>query len=226
MNLDSPHPIEIAGLMRELAARLLDTPDVGHAVHDIVTTVHDTLSVPCGVSLWGVSHPAGLAARPSALVALNRAELRAGDGPGLVAIRLREPVACFDVAADRRWPDWRREALRHGVRSALISPIDVGRDTVATLSLYATEAGGVDTTAEVLARVLAEHSGLLLAHLLRQRDGAAIGDPPVLHRASGVIMAQWGCAEVEARSILEAASAALAIPLAELAERLVTAADR
>jgi hypothetical protein len=220
MNWNSLHPVEIAGLLRELAVKLLDAPDLGRALDDAAATVHETLGVPCGLSVWGVSHRAELAARPSGLVALSRAELRAGDGPGLAAIRLRETITTDDLWVERRWPEWRRTALRHGLRSALVTPIDVGSDGVALLSLYATTADGIDPAAEATARLLAEHTGLLLMHLLSRRRNA---DLPVMHRASGIIMARWGCPEDDARAILAATSAALAIPLTELVERLVTA---
>jgi GAF domain-containing protein len=226
MNWAEPHPIEVAGLLRELAVKLLDARDLDQALDDVAATVHATLGVPCGISVWGVNHPACPAARPAAFVVLSETELLAGDGPGLTAIQHRDVVACGDLAVEQRWPDWRRQALRHGLRSVLIIPLDVDGDTVASLSLYATEPHGIDAATETIARVLAEHIGLLLRHLMRRRREEGPSDLPVLHRASGVIMAQWGCAEDEARAILTATSAALAIPLTELATRLVTAVQR
>lgn len=131
--------------------------------------MHAALSMPCGLALWGVRHGAALAARPDELAGLSEAEFRAGDGPGLTAIRLRQPVSCPDLAADARGPAWRRQVLRHGVRSALVVPMDVGRDTVATLSLYLDTATDLPAYAQVTAHVLAEHSGLFPGRLLRRR---------------------------------------------------------
>lgn len=226
MKWADPHPIEVAGLLRELAVKLLDADDLDQALDEVAATVHATLGVPCGISVWGVNHPAHPAARPAALVALSETELRAGDGPGLTAIQRRDVVACDDLAVERRWPDWRRQAWQDGLRSMLISPLDVDGDTVATLSLYATEPYGIDAATQTIARVLAEHIGLLLRHLLRRRREEDPVGLPVLHQASGVIMARLGCPEDEARAILTATSAALSIPLTELATRLVTALQR
>ncbi|MFI5843486.1 GAF and ANTAR domain-containing protein [Catenuloplanes sp. NPDC051500] len=224
MDWHTPHPMEIAGLMRELAATLLGAQDPGQALEALATTVHQTLSVPCSVALWGVSHPAVIAARPRDLAVLSEIQFQNGDGPGITAIQLRDTVACRDLTTDGRWPAWRREALRHGVRSVLAVPLDVDHDSVATLTMYAPAPHAIDTSLESVARLLAEHAGLLLAHLLRQKPAPVTDGDPLLHRAAGLIMARCGCPEDEARAFLAAASHSLSLPITELAERLVTAA--
>jgi AmiR/NasT family two-component response regulator len=116
----------------------------------------------------------------------------------------------------------------------LSAPVDVDDHVIGSINFYARDAKVLTGHRPLTAMLLAEHAGLLLAAVRdRARQAALAGEleetlagGEVIGQAIGVVMTQRGCPAPEALQVLRAASAALSIPLREVADRLVTSVAR
>lgn len=227
--------LETAALLRELTAGLIGSSDFDDALAQLVQTSRDAIP---GVSWSGVTvlragEPASVAASDPRLNALEEIQYGA-DGPAMTAIRRRELVLSVDLRTETRWPPWTRRALALGVRGVLSAPVDIDDHVIGSINLYAREPGVLTGRRQLTALLLAEHAALLLAAVRdRARQAALAGDldekdsgREVIGQAVGVIMTQRGCPAADALQVLRTASAALSLPLREVAERLVTSVAR
>ncbi|RIV41366.1 GAF and ANTAR domain-containing protein [Micromonospora radicis] len=242
MNLETSPPVtetlgvlETAALLRELTAGLIALDDFDQALAALVRITRAALAGVswCGFTALRAGEPAGVAASDASMSGLD--DVRYGaDTPAMDAIRRREMVGAADLAAEARWPDWTPRARELGVRGVISAPVDVDDQVVGAVNLYAGESDTLTTGHQLTAMLLAEHAGLLLAAVRdRQRraaqadarDAALLGDG-VIGQAVGVIMTQRGCPAEDALDVLRSAASSLAIPLREVAERLVSTVSR
>ncbi|WP_192772473.1 GAF and ANTAR domain-containing protein [Plantactinospora soyae] len=231
---EAPGVLETAALLREVTAGLIASSDFDTALDRLVGTVRDAIPgvTWCGVTVLRAGAPASVAASEPRLGDLD--DVRYGaDGPAMVAIRTRELVWSADLRTETRWRPWTGRAMEFGVRGVLAVPVDIDAHVVGAISLYAREPGVLTASQQLTAMLLAEHAGLLLG-AVRDRAGAdptgesdeTLSAGQVIDQAVGVIMTQRGCPATEALRVLRSASAALAIPLRDVAERLVTSVAR
>lgn len=232
---EAPGVLETAALLREVTAGLIASSDFDTALDRLVRTARDAIPgvTWCGITVLRAGAPASVAASESRLGDLD--DVRYGaDGPAMVAIRSREPAWSADLRTDTRWRPWTGRALAFGVRGVLAVPVDIDDHGVGAISLYAREAGVLTARQQLTAMLLAEHAGLLLGAVRDRSESAGPAGVPddmpspgrVIDQAVGVIMTQRGCPATEALRVLRSASAALAIPLRDVAERLVTSVAR
>jgi GAF domain-containing protein len=227
--------LETAALLRELTAGLIASSDFEEALRRLVRT--SQRAIPgvtwCGVTVLRAGAPASVVASDPGPGALD--DLQYGtDGPAMTAIRCRDLVLVSDLRTESRWPSWTRRARALGVRGVLSAPVDVDDHVLGAINLYAREPGALTVHRQITAMLLAEHAGLLLAAVrdrARQRALAGELDQTIINgeligQAIAVIMTQRGCPAPEALQVLRSASAALSIPLRDLAERLVRSAAR
>jgi GAF domain-containing protein len=232
---DVPGVRETAALLREVTAGLITGDDFDAALVRLARTIRD--AVPevswCGVTVLRCGAPASAAASEPWLRALD--EVRYGtDGPAMTAIRQRDVVWSADLRGETRWRRWTTQALALGVQGVLAVPVDVDAHVIGSINLYARDPGVLGAAQHLTAMLLAEHAGLLLGavrHRARQAEQTAdLARRPsagrLIDQALGVIMTQRGCSATEALQVLRSASAALALPLRDVAERLVTSVTR
>ncbi|MEU4567805.1 GAF and ANTAR domain-containing protein [Micromonospora sp. NPDC023956] len=242
MNLETHEPVaenlgvlEIAALLRELTAALLDIADFDEALTRLVTVAQRT--VPgvtwCGFTALRAGEPAGVAASDPRLAELD--DLGHGaESPAMSAVHRREMVLSTDLAAEERWPDWTARACALGVRSVVAAPVDIDDHVIGALNLYADAPDALTARRQLTAMLLAEHAGLLLAGVRGREQRTALTNEidetllqeGVIGQAIGVIMTQRGCPAPEALQVLRSAALALSIPLREVAERLVVTVSR
>jgi GAF domain-containing protein len=227
--------LETAALLRELTAGLITSSDFEDALERLVRT--SQRSIPgvawCGVTVLRAGAPASVVASDAESAALD--DVRYGtDGPAMTAIRCRDLVHVCDLRTESRWPAWTRRARALGVRAVLSTPVDVDDHVLGAINLYAREPGALSKHRQVTAMLLAEHAGLLLAAVrdrARQRalagelDGT-LADGELVGQAIALIMTERGCSAPEALQVLRRTSAALSIPLREVADRLVRSLAR
>ncbi|MGN9778390.1 GAF and ANTAR domain-containing protein [Micromonospora sp. H33] len=242
MNLEMREPVaetlgvlETAALLRELTAGLIGVDDFDEALAALVRIARDAVAGVswCGFTALRAGEPAGGAASDGRFAGLD--DLRHGpDSPAMEAIRRREMVVAERLGRESRWPDWTPRAREFGVRGVISAPVDVDEQVIGSLNLYAGATGALTPRHQLTAMLLAEHAGLLLA-AVRDRaraaaeagrlDATLLGDG-VVGQAVGVIMTQRGCRAEEALEVLRSAATSLAIPLREVAERLVSTVSR
>ncbi|ROT29866.1 GAF and ANTAR domain-containing protein [Micromonospora sp. HM5-17] len=230
-----PGVLETAAILREVTAGLITSDDFDGALARLARIIRDAVSEVtwCGVTVLRSGAPASVAASEPRLRALD--DVRYGtDGPAMTAIRQRELVWSADLRAETRWPCWTAQAVALGVHGVLAVPVDVDEHVIGSINLYARDPGGLGAAQQLTAMLLAEHAGLLLGAVRdRARQVELAGDLArrpsagrLIDQAIGVIMTQRGCSATEALQVLRSASAALALPLRDVAERLVTSVAR
>ncbi|WP_239159561.1 GAF and ANTAR domain-containing protein [Winogradskya humida] len=223
--VDRPHPVEVAGLLHELTARLLGAEDVPQALDRLAAFGVQALpgTLRCSVALIGEGGPPTLAASGPQAQQLDDLQYASGEGPALEAARARAVVTAQDLPTDDRWPELGECALAEGVRGVAAIPLDVPRSAVGSVSFFVQRPGGMDPEQLLTAMALVNQAEVLLAELQRRqglREGATVD------RAAGVIIAQRGCGVQEAYNVLRDTSQRLGLPREEVAERLIAAAAR
>jgi hypothetical protein len=220
-----PHPVELAGLLHELTARLLGADDVPQALDRLAAFAAGAVpgALRCSVALIGEGGPPELAASGSAAQALDDLQYAGGDGPGLEAARTRALVTAPDLQSDPRWPKLAELARAQGVHGVVAIPMDVQRSSVGALSLFVATPGGIDPELLLTAMAVVNQAEVLLGEL-RRREGLREG--ATVDRAAGVIIAQRGCGVQEAYNVLRETAQRLGLDRRTVAERLIAAAAR
>jgi hypothetical protein len=233
-SLDQPHPVELAGLLHELTALLLDAVDLQEGLTRLAAFTARSLpgTFRCSVTLIGDGTPMTMAASGRRGDELDDVQYATGQGPGLDATRTRTLVTCADLGADDRWPALSACAKRFGVGAVTSVPLDVRRHSVGALNLYAAES--VEPSQLLTAMAVAGQSELLLAEVLRRTAQASttadlvgsLREGATVDHAIGVIVAQRGCDVGAAYAILQDTAERLDLRLDVVAERLLATASR
>lgn len=232
----TPHPVELAGLLHELTALLITAEALPEAMDRLAGFAAAAIpgTVACSVTLIGDGAPREHACSGPAAQVLDDAQFATGRGPGLDAARTRTVVTCPDLATDGRWPELARCAGPAGVYAVAALPLDVQRSTVGALTLFAAAPGGIDPSALIIAMAVVGQAEVLLAALLRrtERDAttadlvASLTSGATVDHAVGVIVAQRGCAVRDAYTVLHDTAQRLGLRPHEVADRLVQTAAR
>lgn len=164
----------------------------------------------------------------SELIAVAARERDLREGPSSQALATGLPVAVADVMRDTRWPRYAAAAVRHGVRSVLIVPVQV-EGGVVLLGLYGVRPG-VFAGQETLTDLLREQVSVVLANIWEfddVRTGAAqmreaMAGRALIDQAKGIIMQAGGCSAEEAFEELRRLSQHHQVKVADLARLLVT----
>lgn len=220
-----PHPVELAGLLHELTARLLDADGVPQALDRLAAFAAGAVAgtLRCSVALIGEGGPPVLAASGTAAQALDDLQYAGGDGPGLEAARTRSLVTAPDLQSDPRWPRLAECARAEGVHGIVAIPMDVQRSSVGALSLFVATPGGIHPELLLTAMAVVNQAEVLLGEL-RRREGLREG--ATVDRAAGVIIAQRGCGVQESYNVLRETAQRLGLDRRTVAERLIAAAAR
>ena len=220
-----PHPVELAGLLHELSARLLRADDMPHALERLATFTAEALPqvVSCSVALITEGEPLAVAASGPQARELDDAQYADGLGPGLEAARTRGLVTAQDLTADPRWPGMAEPARATGVHAVASIPLDVARSSVGSLSVYVARPSGIEPDLLLTAMAIVNQAEILLGELDRR---AALSQGATVDRAIGVIIAQRGCGVREAYDVLQETAQRLGMDRQSVAERLITAAAR
>ena len=220
-----PHPVELAGLLHELTARLLGADDVPQALDRLAAFAAATVpgALRCSVALIGEGGPPVVAAAGGAAQALDDLQYADGDGPALEAARTRTLVTAPELQSDPRWPRLAESARTEGVHGIVAIPMDVQRTSVGSLSLFVGTPGGIGPEWLLTAMAVVSQAEVLLGEL-RRREGRREG--ATVDRAAGVIIAQRGCGVQEAYEVLRDTAQRLGLDRRTVAERLIAAAAR
>jgi len=222
---DGPHPVEVAGLLHELSARLLGADDLRQALDRLA--VFAAAAIPgtlrCSVALIAEGGPLTLSASGSRAQALDDIQYASGDGPGLEAARTRAVVSVDDLPGDPRWPELAERAGEEGVLGVVSIPLDVQRSAVGSVSLFVGRPGGIGSELLLTAMALVNQAEILLGEMCRRES---LSEGAIVDRAAGVIIAQRGCGVREAYDVLRDTAQRLGLPREQVAERLIAAAAR
>ncbi len=229
-----PHPVELAGLLHELTALLLDASDPAEALLRMADLTRRAVpdAACCVAGLVGDGTPLVRAVSGEAHAALDEAQYALGQGPALDATRTRTLVTSADLAVDSRWPELTLRADEPVGVAAV--PLDVRRHSVGALTVYLDRPGPVAPGALITAMALAGQAEVVLGEVL-QRDTRerlttdqikALRAEAAVDHAVGVIIAQRGCDPTEAYAVLHETAERLDVPASVVAKRLIETAMR
>jgi GAF domain-containing protein len=219
-------------LARDLAAlgRVSDGASCESVLRGITRAV--TRGVPgcsgCTAELWREG-PMLLAASHTELIALVDRERELREGPSREAFSSGRPVLVPDTLDDGRWPRYAVTAVRCGVRSVLVLPVEAEQAAL-VLGLYGVRAGAfAGAGRDELAAVLAEQATVALANIWDYEDvltgqaqmQEALAGRSVIDQAKGIIMQTSGCSAEAAFDELRRISQRHQVKVADLARRLI-----
>jgi hypothetical protein len=130
------------GLTDDLIA-LAGTPDDDSGVPELLRSVlQHAVDLLTPVTYASITRPdkdsySTVAMTSEAALAVDEAQYAKQEGPCLDALRTAEPTAVPRIDTTMKWPDFRAEARRLGLRASLSIPLFAGRGTpIAALNLY------------------------------------------------------------------------------------------
>jgi GAF domain-containing protein len=160
---------------------------------------------------------------------IDQAQYDSGEGPCLDAFHERRVRQIQSTLTDGPWPEFRRAAAEHGIRSTLSMPLLVEKSAVGALNLYARRERAfsdddIDTAslfASQAAIVLANAQAYWDARELSSNLAEAMKNRAVIEQAKGMLMAAQTCNEDDAFQMLVRASQRENVKLREVARRIV-----
>ncbi len=233
---DDLHLVELAGLLHELTALLIEAGTVQDALDRLVGCI--ARAVPavagCSVSLVGDGMSMSTATFPACYRPLDAVQYESGLGPCLDATRTRTLVTSQDLAADDRWPPLSARAAGLGVHAVASVPLDVRRNAVGAINLFVPRRDGIDSCLLITAMAVAGQAEVLLSEMFRRAaEAEATADlvaslrrGATVDHAVGVLVAQRGCGVQEAYEVLREIAHRLNVRPLVVAERLVETAVR
>lgn len=195
---------ELGELIASLPTLLLGSDDLQTFLDSVATMASTVVEPPaaCGITTQTEHGPATVATSDPRAGEVDERQYDAGVGPCLQALATGEPVEVEDQATDERWPAYREQALRLGLRCSLSLPLQFDGRTLGALNIYGFDRpqsfGGSErrrverfaeqaTTAIALAVQRNEQQ-----HLAQQME-EALASRSVIDQALGVLMAQERC---------------------------------
>lgn len=185
----------------------------------------------CTIIVLGTGGPETVAASGKQARALETAQLRFADGPGLTAVRDHVLIHVGDTGTDPRWRAYAAATIEEGIRSVLAVPFDLAGAGPASLNIRCSRPHAFDSDQIWAVQQLLEaagDAGREVAQLLNHQGGigelaAATTSRALVKRAAGRLMEQNRCTEQEASHRLASAAERRGLPVRELAAELVTA---
>jgi GAF domain-containing protein len=192
---------------------------VEYAVDEIPGTKYAGVTLarsPSQLETFATTHPF-----PAILDAIQQ---RYGQGPCLSAVWQQHTVRIDDLADDRRWPSYRRDALEATpIRSILSFRLFTSDEAMGALNLYADQPHAFDEDAEEIGYVFATHAALAWDTVRREEQfRSALASRDLIGQAKGILMARFGIDAVQAFELLKRVSQASNTRLVEIARKLTT----
>ena len=159
--------------------------------------------------------------------AIEDLQLTLGQGPCVDATTSGFPVLVDDLSdpgegIDGRWPLFRDEAMRIGVRAVYAFPIRIGAITLGTLDLFRRDAGPLGDKELAVALLSVDALGMALLDYETYQQGEDLLSPQmVVHQAAGVAMVQLDSSIEEAMLRLRATAFAEGISINTVAADIV-----
>jgi GAF domain-containing protein len=159
--------------LRSFAATLAGDYDVIDVLHQVCDHLVEVLQADgAGVTLYDAERRLRFAAATSeTVIAAERAQEEAQEGPCSESLERGAPVIVEDVAGDQRWPRYRRALQEHGLRSVVAVPLVVGESSIGAVDVYDTDPRPWSDADLAAASVLAQ---MATAYVLRAHATAEV----------------------------------------------------
>lgn len=214
--------------LTDAAARFLAGATASACPLDRVVSLLPQLLPGCGAATaarWRDGRAVELAASGRSVAGLLASELERGSGPVIDAV-CSGHVWCPDTRGADRWPGFRADALRAGIRS-MCTLVQRSGGTVVTVSLYGVKPNSLELDTAALA-LLFTASGTVRPAAVRgavhgagSRDGRPRSPAaPAQDEATVLLMRALHATEQEAGDILRATSRECRADIGDVARRL------
>lgn len=156
-------------------------------------------------------------------IVLDAIQNRYGEGPCLAAAWEHHVMRIADLAADQRWPRYRRHALQQTpIRSILSFELYVDGSSMSALNFYAERPQAFNEESVELGTVYATHIALAWSIMRRQDQfRSALASRDIIGQAKGVIMERFNLDAVEAFELLTRVSQQSNTRLVDVAAALI-----
>ena len=163
-----------------------------------------------------------VAASDDRVVKADRLQYELREGPCLDAVFTDGVFRVEDLAADSRWPQW--APLADGLGIGALLAVHLYTDTaLGALNLYSEQPREYDDLDLEVAKVVAAHASVVLAHTRTTQDlWRAIDTRNLIGQAQGILMARYGLTPERAFAVLRRYSQARHTRLAAVAEELTS----
>jgi transcriptional regulator with GAF, ATPase, and Fis domain len=215
---------EIAELARLVSERLPHNSAI--ALEELIHNVVDHIPAAdyAGVTIVArrdqVETPAATHAHPRTL---DRLQQKHGQGPCMDAATEHEIVYLRDLEADRRWPQFQRDALiQTPIRSVLSFQLFTTRHTCGALNIYSDTAHAFEQVSRDLGRVFAAHAAIVWTSVQQgEQFQSALASRDIIGQAKGMIMERYTLDAGQAFELLRKLSQNENIRIADIARKLV-----
>lgn len=236
--MEDPQLVESSSVVADIQDLLLATPDVEAFLDELARHSAAMFSTPerdvyCGITLMRQRNAGTVASSSERARLLDEIQYAYADGPCLHACREATQVYIPDFEKDNTWPEYNKAITDHGVRSVLALPFPLSDNiAMAGLNLYADRPNAFDQAAVQRANDYVQQAskGLQLAVLIAQHSQtaanlrAAMESRTVIDVATGIIIAQNRCTQVEAMELIKKASSNRNVKLRVVAQAIVDSA--
>jgi ANTAR domain/GAF domain len=157
-------------------------------------------------------------------VMLDEIQSRYQQGPCLTASAHQHSVRIDDLDADDRWPLYRQAALKQTpIRSILSFGMFREGGTTAALNFYAEPVNAFTDGSVNLGLIFATHTALVWNMMRRdQQFRSALVSRDIIGQAKGMLMERLDIEAAEAFELLKRVSQESNIPIAQIAQRVIT----
>lgn len=210
----------------------IDTPQRHHALPRFMASVADAAGADsAALTLFGPGLVETLtAASDSCAKAAQDLEFTLGEGPARDTMTIRRVVQATGPAIGRRWPQYGPAVERLGIASIATTPVELTGVPLGALTLFGPHRRSDCDALERLQTVADTVAGMLLpvdgpddtggpgvrSALLEETDHRA-----VVHQATGVVSAQYGCPIPDALALIQARAFAEDRPIESIAADIV-----
>jgi GAF domain-containing protein len=163
-----------------------------------------------------------VAASDDRITKADRLQYDLRQGPCLDAVFTDGVFRVEDLAADSRWPEW--TPLAAGLGLGALLAVHLYTDTnLGALNLYSEQAREYDDLDIEVAKVVAAHASVVLAHTRSQQDlWRAIDTRNLIGQAQGILMERYGLTADKAFAVLRRYSQTTNTRLTVVAEELTS----
>lgn len=158
---------------------------------------------------------------------LDKIQQRHQEGPCLTAAWEEKTVHVADLETDDRFPLYRQDALAETpIKSIMAFQLFIAGETIGALNVYSEEPNVFDSESRNIGLVFAAHSSVAWNSARRDEQfKKALASRDVIGQAKGMIMERYSKDANEAFEMLRQLSHDTNVPLAEVAAKVVDAAQ-
>jgi GAF domain-containing protein len=231
--------VSAAGVQRAIAqlAELRTSPVTIEAALERIVESADALFQVDGTSLMIVDRDQvlrNLAVSDRRAVRLEELQAEQGEGPCVDAYEEKRPVWTDDLGRDDRWPAFSRAATRRGLLAVLASPIPYSDQAVGVVAVFASQPHRWPQADREAIVAFTELAALLILNAMEAKERGrlagelqgALDSRVVIEQAKGVLVGRHGITPRQAFERLRGQSRDQRRPLSQVAESVVTSAQR